>query len=97
MKKELFAQLLESGRQMKAIRAGTMQPARVTKLTPDHPRAVRSQLGMTQEAFSAMLGVPLGTLRNWEQGTREPVGAAKALLRLAAKHPKIVRATLAAA
>jgi putative transcriptional regulator len=97
MKKELFAQLLESGRQMKAIRAGKLQPARVTKLTPDDPRAVRSRLGMTQEAFAAMLGVPLGTLRNWEQGIREPVGAAKALLRVAAKHPGIVRRTLAAA
>ena len=97
MKKDLFTQLLESGRQMKAIREGKMKPARVTKLTPDHPRAVRSRLNMTQEEFARMLGVPLGTLRNWEQGLREPVGAAKALLRVAAKHPDIVRRTLAAA
>ena len=97
MKKELFAQLLESGRQMKAIRDGKMKAARVTKLTPEHPRAVRSRLGMTQEEFAGMLGVPLGTLRNWEQGIREPAGAAKALLRVAAKHPDIVRRTLAAA
>ena len=82
---------------MKAIRAGTLKPARVTKLTPDHPRAVRSRLGMTQEDFAAMLGVPVGTLRNWEQGIREPVGASKALLRVAAKHPRMVRAALAAA
>jgi putative transcriptional regulator len=97
MKKALFTELLESGRQMKAIREGKMPPARITKLTPNHPRAVRAQLGMTQEEFSTMIGVPLSTLRNWEQGTREPVGAAKALLRIAAKHPKIVRDTLAAA
>lgn len=97
MKKKLFAQLLESGRQMKAIREGKLKPARVTRLTPDHPRAVRSRLGMTQEEFARMLGVPLGTLRNWEQNIREPVGAAKALLRVAAKHPNIVRRTLAAA
>lgn len=96
MKKELFDQLLESGRQMKAIREGRMKPARVTKLTPDHPRVVRSRLGMTQEEFAEMLGVPVGTLRNWEQGIREPVGAAKTLLRIAAKHPKIVRDALAA-
>lgn len=81
---------------MKAIREGRMKPARVTKLTPDHPRVVRSRLGMTQEEFAEMLGVPVGTLRNWEQGIREPVGAAKTLLRIAAKHPKIVRDALAA-
>lgn len=96
MKKELFAQLIESGRQMKAIRAGTLKPARVTKLTPDHPSAVRSRLGLTQQDFAKMLGVPLGTLRNWEQGVREPAGAAKALLRIAAKHPALVRRALAA-
>lgn len=97
MKKAHFDELLQSVREMQAIRAGTMKPARVTKLTPEHPRMVRARLGMTQEEFSKMLGVPLGTLRNWEQGTREPVGAAKALLRVAAKHPDIVRRTLAAA
>lgn len=97
MKKAHFDTLLGGVRQMQALRAGTMKPARVTELTPDHPRAVRSRLKMTQEALAEMLGVPLGTLRNWEQGTREPVGAAQALLRLAARHPKLVRSTLAAA
>lgn len=97
MKKAMFDELMQGLREMKAIRAGTMKPARVTTLTPDHPRAVRSRLGMTQEAFAQMLGVPLGTLRNWEQGIREPAGAAKALLRVAAKHPKMVRSALAAA
>jgi len=96
MKKAVFNELLESARQMKAIRAGVLKPARVTKLTPDHPRAVRSRLNLTQAEFARMLGVPVGTLRNWEQGIREPAGAAKALLRIAAKHPSIVRDALAA-
>ena len=82
---------------MQAIRAGKAKPARVTKLTADHPLAVRTRLGLTQEEFSKMLGVPLGTIRGWEYNRRQPVGAAKALLRVAAKHPKIVRDTLAAA
>ena len=43
MKKELFNALIERARQMKAIRTGKMKPDRVTKLTPDHPRAVRSR------------------------------------------------------
>lgn len=82
---------------MKAIREGKMKPARVTKLAPDHPRVVRARLGLTQEEFAGLLGVPVGTLRNWEQGIRQPVGAAKTLLRIAAKHPKVVRDALAAA
>ena len=97
MKKEFFTELLESGRQMKAILEGKLKPARVTKLTAEHPRVVRSRRGMTQQEFATMLGVPIGTLRNWEQGLREPGGAAKALLRVASKHPDIVRRTLAAA
>ena len=97
MKKAMFEALMQSIREMKAIRAGKMKPARVTKLTPDHPRAIRSRLGLTQEEFSTLLGVPVSTLRNWEQGHREPAGAAKVLLRIAAKHPEIVRDALAAA
>lgn len=97
MKKALFEDLLKGVSEMQAIRAGKMKPARVTKLTPEHPRVVRTQLGMTQEQFADMLGVPVGTLRNWEQGIRQPVGAAKTLLRVAAKNPKAVLDALAAA
>lgn len=82
---------------MQAIRAGNLKPARVTKLTPEHPRAVRAQLGMTQDQFAELLGVPVGTLRNWEQRIRKPAGAAKTLLRVAAKHPKPVLDALKAA
>lgn len=97
MKKALFKELLAGVREMQAIRAGKLKPARVTKLTPEHPRAVRAQLGMTQDQFAELLGVPVGTLRNWEQGLRKPAGAAKSLLRVAAKHPKAVLDALKAA
>jgi len=46
MKKALFNDLLAGVCRMKAIRAGVLKPGRVTKLTPDHPRAVRSRLRM---------------------------------------------------
>ncbi|MUF08387.1 helix-turn-helix domain-containing protein, partial [Pseudomonas sp. CCM 7893] len=39
------------------------------------------QQDLTQAKFAAMINVQLGTLRNWEQGRREPTGPAKALLR----------------
>lgn len=94
MNNATFEKLLTSVRQMKAIRSGSMQPARSIQLHPDHPRAVRARLNMTQLEFAAMIGVPLGTLRNWEQGHREPTGPAKALLRVAAKHPRAIRSAL---
>lgn len=96
MNESTFQNLVGSIKQAKAIRAGSLQPSRVTKLTPEHPRAVRARLNLTQEEFAAMIGVPLGTLRNWEQGHREPTGPAKALLRVASLYPTQAAAALAA-
>jgi putative transcriptional regulator len=52
--------------------------------------AIRAKAGMSQSAFAASIGVPLGTLINWEQGRRQPTGAAKVLLALLAKNPSLV-------
>jgi putative transcriptional regulator len=79
------ADLLESVRQM---RRG--QAARVTqvKLTPT--AKARQKVGMSQLEFALFLGVSARTLQEWEQGRREPMGAAKTLLRVAQKHPTIL-------
>jgi transcriptional regulator with XRE-family HTH domain len=58
---------------------------------------VRTRLGKTQEEFADMIGVPLGTLRNWEQRHREPTGPAKALLIAAAKYPEEIADALGGA
>lgn len=97
MNEVLFRKLTTSLRQAKAIRAGTLQPSRRTVLTKEHPAAVRTRLGKTQEEFADMIGVPLGTLRNWEQGHREPTGPAKALLIAAAKYPEEIADALGGA
>jgi DNA-binding transcriptional regulator YiaG len=55
------------------IRESPMKPARVTELMRDHPCIVRTRLGLTQEEFSTMLGVPLSTLRNWEPSIRQDI------------------------
>jgi putative transcriptional regulator len=52
---------------------------------------IRREINVTQEAFAHMLGVSLGTVRKWERGTIQPSGAARTLLKIAAKHPAIVR------
>jgi len=57
---------------------------------------LRRFLGMTQVAFSQALGISVHTLRNWEQGRRTPEGPALALLRIAARHPRVLRENLAA-
>lgn len=54
--------------------------------------ALRRFLGLTQKQFAHALEISVHTLRNWEQGRRQPEGPAIALLKIAARHPKIVRA-----
>lgn len=53
--------------------------------------ALRRFVGLTQTQFAAALGISVATLRNWEQGRRHPEGPALALLRIAARHPRIIR------
>ena len=58
--------------------------------------ALRRFVSMTQAQFAGALGISVHTLRNWEQGRRSPEGPALALLRIAARHPRVLRENLAA-
>ena len=51
-------------------------------------KTVRESLNQTQEGFAELLGVPIGTLRGWEQGRRIPRGPAKTLLNITARNPQ---------
>jgi putative transcriptional regulator len=55
---------------------------------------VRSRTGLSQAAFARRVGVAVGTIRNWEQGRRSPQGAARVLLALLDRNPRIVEETL---
>jgi putative transcriptional regulator len=57
--------------------------------------AIRRKTGLSQPAFASRIGVPVATLRNWEQGHRSPQGPARVLLALLDRNPKIVEETLA--
>ena len=59
--------------------------------------ALRTFLGLTQERFAVALGISVHTLRNWEQGRRRPDGPALALLRIAARHPRVILETVRSA
>ena len=78
--------LLESVRQMRKGKA-----ARVTQVKLSAAAEARAQCGLSQQEFAALLGVSPRTLQDWEQGRREPTGAAKTLLRVAAAHPDVLR------
>jgi putative transcriptional regulator len=59
--------------------------------------ALRRFVGLSQTRFAAAMGISVHTLRNWEQGRRHPDGPAIALLRIAARHPRIIRENLESA
>jgi putative transcriptional regulator len=61
-----------------------------------YARSVRAQTKLTQAEFAARIGVPIETVRNWEQGKRSPRGPARALLRLVEKAPQVAFAVLGA-
>jgi DNA-binding transcriptional regulator YiaG len=52
---------------------------------------LRRFVGLTQVEFAQAMSISVHTLRNWEQGRRHPEGPAIALLRIAARHPRIIR------
>jgi putative transcriptional regulator len=60
-------------------------------------KVMRRVLGLTQEEFSGRFRIPLGTLRDWEQGKSEPDQAARAYLTVIACDPEAVRRALQAA
>ena len=51
----------------------------------------REKSGLSQSEFASLLGVSVRTLQDWEQGRREPSGAAKTLIKVAERHPEILR------
>jgi putative transcriptional regulator len=64
---------------------------------PPAVRDLRRRARLTQQEFAARLGVPVETIRNWEQGKRMPRGPARALLAVIAHAPETVFAALARA
>jgi putative transcriptional regulator len=86
----LGMKLLQSVREMKARNF-----ARTTEVSPNEVALARQGTGMSQAEFAAALSISKRTLQEWEQGRRSPSGAAQALIRIASKHPKVVREALA--
>jgi putative transcriptional regulator len=84
--RNIWQEVLDSVREIKAGggKRGVVEP---------RSPIVRARLrcGLTQAQFAALLGVSKRTLEQWEQGRREPSGAAKTLIKVAELHPEVLR------
>ena len=82
-RRDLAAELLESVRQMKAGK---------TQVVLSPATAARERTGLSQSQFATLLGVSVRTLQGWEQGRKQPSGAARTLLTIAHTNPKALLA-----
>ena len=80
-KRDLAADLLQSVREMKAGNVRVVSSPVIE---------ARNKTGLSQSQFAALLGVSVRTLQGWEQGRKQPSGAARTLLAIASTNPKAV-------
>ncbi|SEN01395.1 transcriptional regulator, XRE family [Nitrosomonas marina] len=84
--RDLGAELLESVKQMKAGRASRIHKVEVSPIV-----SARIKSGLSQTDFAKLLGVSVRTLQDWEQGRRQPSGAAKTLIAIAERRPDVLK------
>ena len=95
MNKKNFDLLLESMREGGEILRGERKPSRQFVVeNKEDVQQVRQTFNLSQDTFAKFMGVSVGTLRNWEQGRRHPTGAARVLLRIAIRQPKLFAAVV---
>ena len=83
--RDVWQEVLEGVREIKA------GGGKRTKVRPkSHVVQVRLKSGLSQAEFAAALGVSKRTLEQWEQGRRQPSGAAYTLLKIAERHPEVL-------
>ncbi len=75
---------------LESIRQARRGEGRVTKVAVSAATEARRKVGLSQAAFAKLLGVSVRTLQEWEQGRREPSGAARTLLRIALRTPEAI-------
>ena len=82
-KREIGLEILDGIRELKRGEHGRV-------INVPSVSAIRERTGLSQRKFAQLLGVSMRTLQEWEQGRRAPSGAARTLLRIAAKNPRAV-------
>jgi len=89
MDKEMDQFLKDLKQSVREMKAGTAAKSTLVALSPIAEARLKS--GLTQTQFAALMGVSPRTVQDWEQGRREPSGAAKTLLKVAVRHPEVLR------
>lgn len=84
-------ELLQSVKEMKSQKFAASTNVNITEVTK-----ARVNAGFSQDSFAKLLGISVRTLQEWEQGRRKPSGAAQTLLKIAKRHPEILRELSAA-
>ncbi|MEY4561870.1 MAG: hypothetical protein RLZZ618_1147 [Pseudomonadota bacterium] len=84
-KRNLAAELLQSVKEMKARQVHVVSSPVIE---------AREKTGLSQSQFAALMGVSVRTLQGWEQGRKQPSGAARTLLAIASTNPKALLAVV---
>ena len=84
-KRDLAAELLQAVREMKAGQVRVVSSPVIE---------ARNKTGLSQSQFAALMGVSVRTLQGWEQGRKQPSGAARTLLAIASSNPKALLAVV---
>ncbi len=84
--RDIGSEIVDALRELKAGRHGDEHRIEVPAAAE-----ARRRVGLSQTSFAALLGVSKRTLQDWEQGRRQPSGAARSLIRIAAAHPEVLR------
>jgi putative transcriptional regulator len=96
MSSDVFLKMLEATRELRQKRVrrlrrlvrSAVEPRGFARIDAEvDVRAVRARTGLSQAKFAELLSIEVSTLRNWEQGRREPTGPARALLRAIRNDP----------
>ena len=94
MDAKLFERLKDSMGQMTEIVDDERTSSREFQVNAVQVKNIRQATGLSQSGFAQLISVSVGTLKNWEQGRREPTGPAKALLKAIERDPVHVLSAL---
>jgi len=88
MDNKMFDELMASVQEMDGIIKGQKKPTRLFEFPDPEVKAIRERMGVSQDRFAMILGVSKRTVENWEQGRRQPTGAARSLLKIVEADPQ---------
>jgi putative transcriptional regulator len=87
--RDIGQEILQGINEVKQFNLNKKQLKTRTLKEPSPVAVIRSKLGVSQFDFANLIGVSSKTIKDWEQGRRNPTGAAKSLLRIAEQEPQV--------